>query len=112
MNSSGRVRCDSGGGVRLCRPVGLREGANQLDPRNSAQDRDGGTDGKCPPEMSRAVHDEPGDRANDNTGDIAQTVLHANDHHSRRNCSHCRFRWRLQRTCAEPPREHRSCFVA
>jgi hypothetical protein len=77
MNSSGRIRCGSGGGVGLYPPVDLREVANQLDPRNSAQNCDSGADGKRPPEMARAVHDEPSDRADDNACDIAQTVLHA-----------------------------------
>ena len=84
MNSSGRIRCGSGGGVGLYPPVDLRKGANQLDPRNSAQDCDGGTDGKRPPETSRAVHDKASEWADDNAGDIAQTVLHASPFARRR----------------------------
>jgi hypothetical protein len=84
MNSSGPIRCGSGGGVGLYPPVDLREVANQLDPRNSAQNCDSGADGKRPPEMARAVHDEPSDRADDNACDIAQTVLHASPFARRR----------------------------
>src|SRR6266516_6099268 len=84
LRGSGCIGRASSGGVRLCPPVGLLEGANQLGPRNSAQHCDGGTDGKRPPETSRAVHDKASEWADDNAGDIAQTVLHASPFARRR----------------------------
>jgi hypothetical protein len=84
MNRSGRIRRGSGGGVGLYPPVYLRAVANQLDPRNPDQNCDSGADGKSPPEMACAVHDDPSDRADDNACDIAQTVLHASPFARRR----------------------------